>query len=198
MSIISVGMDIVIMLLLAATIFYAIKLSKHLDTFRSNRADMEHLIRELSSQITRAQEGISVLDELSSSRGDELRTSINRAHAISDELQLITETGNSLATRLENLAARSRAATEDEVKSHTQKMIHPKYEDTLKRSEMDDVIKSETAPAKKTPFFAIRDPDYDEESNVPPLFDENNNGEFLSQAERELAQALERRTPKRK
>jgi biopolymer transport protein ExbB/TolQ len=81
---ISIVFDIVITCLLATTIFFAIKLSRHLDSFRSNRASMKNLIRELSGQITRAQEGISVLDELSANRGDELRASISKASELSD------------------------------------------------------------------------------------------------------------------
>jgi DNA repair exonuclease SbcCD ATPase subunit len=197
---ISFGFDIVITCLLAATIFFAVKLSRHLDSFRSNRADMENLIRELSNQITRAQEGISVLDELSASRGDELRSTITKAQALSDELQLMTESADSLASRLETLAVRNREIV-TEMDQKTLDRVYPvgkpfssepaptltatrtpKYEETLTKAKAEKTSDS---------IFSIRDPDYEDDLD-------NVQDDFSSQAERDLAEALKRRGPKGK
>ncbi|HAJ90309.1 MAG TPA: hypothetical protein DCM27_04755 [Rhodospirillaceae bacterium] len=199
----SFAFDILITCLLAATIFFAVKLSRHLDSFRSNRANMENLIRELSSQITRAQEGISVLDELSSNRGDELRRSITKAQALSDELQLMTESANSLAEKLENMAIRNRTLI-DEMDDKALGLIYPgaktsapspvppltavktpRYEETLTKAKAEKVAEA---------FFAIRDPDFEADDDESDNFD----GEFSSQAERDLAEALKRRNPQGK
>lgn len=201
----SFAFDILITGLLAATIFFAVKLSRHLDSFRSNRANMESLIRELSNQITRAQEGISVLDELSSNRGDELRRSITKAQALSDELQLMTESANSLAEKLENMAVRNRAII-DEMDDKALGLVYPgakqtfsqpvapltavktpKYEETLTKAKAEKVAEA---------FFAIRDPDFESEEDDTDSA-ESDDG-FLSQAERDLAEALKRRTPQGK
>lgn len=202
---ISFGFDILITCLLAATIYFAIKLSRHLDSFRSNRSDMENLIRELSTQITRAQEGISVLDELSAARGDELRAIVSKAHALTDELQLMTESGNSLASRLETMAVRNRAIV-DEMDQKALGFVYPgaeggtdrsasasapltatrtpKYSETLTKAKAEKPVDS---------MFSIRDPDFeDEESDAIP------DDGFSSQAERDLAEALKRRAPKGK
>ena len=143
---ISFGFDILITVLLAATIYFAIKLSRHLDIFRSNRADMENLIRELSMQITRAQEGISVLDELSAARGDELRSSIAKARGMIDELQLMTESADSLAQRLETMAIRNREIIE-EMDEKALGLVYPSTKQTH-------------APA--SPLTATRTPKYEE------------------------------------
>lgn len=199
----SFAFDILITCLLAATIFFAVKLSRHLDSFRSNRANMENLIRELSSQITRAQEGISVLDELSSNRGDELRRSITKAQALSDELQLMTESANSLAEKLENMAIRNRTLI-DEMDDKALGLVYPgaktsapspvppltavktpRYEETLTKAKAEKVAEA---------FFAIRDPDFEADDDESDNFD----GEFSSQAERDLAEALKRRNPQGK
>lgn len=201
----SFAFDILITCLLGATIFFAVKLSRHLDSFRSNRSNMENLIRELSNQITRAQEGISVLDELSSNRGDELRRSIAKAQALSDELQLMTESANSLAERLENMAVRNRAII-DEMDDKALGLVYPgvkqsapqavapltaiktpKYEETLTKAKAEKVADS---------FFAIRDPDF-EKDDVDHDQDDTQDS-FTSQAERDLAEALKRRTPQGK
>lgn len=197
----SLVFDILITCLLGATIFFAVKLSRHLDSFRSNRSTMEGLIRELSGQITRAQEGITVLDELSANRGDELRKSIAKAQGLSDELQLMTESGNSLAERLEAMAVRNRAII-DEMDDKALGLVYPgakqsapsapamvavktpKYEETLTKAKAEKPAES---------FFAIRDPDFEKDDD-----DIDFNDGFASQAERELAEALRRRTPKGK
>ncbi len=198
--------DVLITCLLAATIFFAVKLSRHLDSFRSNRSNMENLIRELSNQITRAQEGISVLDELSSNRGDELRRSIAKAQGLSDELQIMTESANSLAERLENMAVRNRAII-DEMDDKALGLVYPaskqnssqpvapltavktpKYEETLTKAKAEKVAEA---------FFAIRDPDFesDEEDSDGSESHNGSSSPYSSQAERDLAEALKRRPP---
>lgn len=210
MTEISLAFDIIVTILLAVMIFYAIRLSRHLDGFRANRADMEQLIRELSNQIIRAQEGITALDDLASNKGDELRKYIGRAQELSDELQLITGSADSLAGRLETLATRNRAIV-DEMEHTAVDLVYPgqqkmtpkaaelraspslsspsakaaKFEDTLPRKEK----KSEPESGG---FFSIRDPDFeaDEEKG------NDSDDEFMSQAERDLADALRRHAKK--
>ena len=113
MSGLMLGFDLIIIIMLAATIFFAVRLNRHLSIFRSNRSEMERLIRELSTQITRAQEGISVLDDMSNTKGDELRRMIAKAQTLSDELSLMTGAGDSLAARLEKLAVKNREIADD-------------------------------------------------------------------------------------
>lgn len=201
----SFAFDILITCLLAATIFYAVKLSRHLDSFRANRSNMEGLIRELSNQITRAQEGISVLDELSSNRGDELRRSITKAQSLSDELQLMTESANSLAEKLENMAVRNRAIV-DEMDDKAMGLVYPgskqtssipagplvavktpKYEETLTKAKAEKVAEA---------YFAIRDPDFEAGDDDQNIF--GSDDDYSSQAERDLAEALKRRAPQDK
>ncbi|MEK7802573.1 MAG: DUF6468 domain-containing protein [Pseudomonadota bacterium] len=206
MTELSLGFDIVIMALLVATIYYAIKLSRHLDSFRSNRSDMEQLIRELSKQITRAQEGITVLDDLASTKGDELRKYIARAQGLSDELQIITGSADALAERLEQLGTRNRSIVdtmertavdlvypggakkseiEPDINSNLKAVRPARYEDTLAKAEKK---KEDNGGA----FFSIRDADFDEDDADSMDSDDG----LLSQAERDLADALKRRGQK--
>lgn len=201
MSGLMLGLDIVIIVMLGATIFYAVRLGKHLSIFRANRSEMERLIRELSSQITRAQEGITTLDDISSTQGEHLRQMVAKAQGLCDELEIMTESGNSLAERLEKLASKNRAIADDlgqsalstvypgqkfeSQKSERQaerQAEKPRFEDSLPRASKERVIPS------LEPSFAIRDPDYEEEGS-----DDN---EFMSKAERDLASALKNRNRK--
>jgi hypothetical protein len=187
-------LDVLIILLLGVTIFYAFRLSRHLETFRSNRSEMERLIRELSTQITRAQEGISTLEETAGETGTELRNLVMRGKELSDELQLMTEAGNSLATRLESLATRNREIA-DEIGQGTLNMVYPGGKaPPAKPVEWPSPEKRGAAPKTSDADspFAIRDPDFGAEGNGGEGDDASG---FGSQAERDLAAALRRHKP---
>ncbi|HPQ50835.1 MAG: hypothetical protein H6864_01760 [Micavibrio sp.] len=202
MSGLMLGFDLIIIIMLAATIFFAVRLNRHLSIFRSNRSEMERLIRELSTQITRAQEGISVLDDMSNTKGDELRRMIAKAQTLSDELSLMTGAGDSLAARLEKLAVKNREIADD-MGQNMVNTVYPgqklsqqassksRYEETLPRGDKQKII-----PSLETSPFSIRDPDYDEgATGVDDLDDAD---PFLSKAERDLASALKNRGSNRK
>ena len=180
----SLMMDILIVVLLAATIFYAVKLSRHLDVFRSNRADMERLIRDLSTQITRAQEGITTLDDAARSANGDLRKMVDRATGLSDELQIIIDSGDRLAERLEALATKNREIS-DEMSQTSVNLVYPGGKaPVLSASRHMDVPARDTSSS----LFAIRDPDFDAGDDA-----ENDDTEYGSESERQLAAALRRK-----
>lgn len=198
MSGLMLGFDLVIIVMLGATIFYAVRLSKHLSIFRSNRSEMERLIRELSMQITRAQEGISTLDEISTTTGEDLRKMVAKAQGLCDELSLMTEAGDSLAERLEKLATKNREIADD-IGQNVVSSVYPgqkasspsasRYEETLPKADKQRIVPT------LEPSFAIRDPDYDgDESGFDDMDD---SGSFLSKAEKDLAAALRGRGSKK-
>ncbi len=190
----TLAMDILIVVLLAATIFYAVRLSKHLDAFRSNRSDMERLIRDLSMQITRAQEGISTLDELAKESSDELRALVAKSTGLSDELQLITESGDNLAERLEKLATKNRELV-DQIDAKALDLVYPGGRPEAKP--LSARRNEEMAPPSR--LFAIRDPDFS--ADDAEMDDDIDDGEdaadddvsYQSKSERDLAAALRRR-----
>ena len=205
----SLVLDIVILVLLGATIFYAIRLSRHLDAFRSNRSDMERLIRELSSQITRAQEGVSALDEAAKESGDQLRSLVAKGQGLADELALMTEAGNSLASRLEGLATRNRSLV-DELGQNVAHTVYPGTrsspslsaskpswaEPREPRETREALPEPRESAAPKNSLFTIRDPDFetDDEDKSSSLPDDNGlETQLETQAERDLANAMRRR-----
>lgn len=183
----SLVMDIVIILLLGATIFYALRLSKHLDAFRSNRADMERLIRDLSSQITRAQEGITTLDDVAKESSDELRKLVDKATGLADELQIMVESGDSLAQRLEILATRNREIS-DQMNERAVNLVYPGGKPPVLTAEKKPEPGGMSAAPKS--MFAIRDPDFSDEAD--DNIDDEDDG-LLSKSERQLAAALRRK-----
>lgn len=201
-SVMALVLDIVVIVMLGVTIFYALRLSRHLDTFRSNRSDMEKLIRDLSTQITRAQEGISTLDEISKDRGDELRRLVAKAQGLSDELQLMTESGNSLAGRLEGLATKNRTIV-DELSDATINRVYPGGKPSVVPYQPEErkAVRTPlgTSPSSASSPFTIRDPDFESYEKKPSLEERGSFEEsgFSSQAERDLADALKKWTPQK-
>lgn len=101
-------LDGLILVFLCVTIFYAARLSMFLKTFREGRAGMQVLIRDLTTTIAKAEVSIATTKRQMSDAEQELRTVINEAKFLSDELRYMNEGGDNLANRLEKLADRNR------------------------------------------------------------------------------------------
>ena len=178
--ILSFVLNIVIIVLLGATIYYAIKLSRSLNDFRTYREDFEKLLDELTRNISDAQRAIHMLKTTSGDSGKQLHDVSLKSRALANELQIMNELGERLAQRLEALTD----------KNKTSKPRSP---------EPAPVDYSE--PARKTQFgtndgpsFAIQDREFGAEDDASFVEDEEvftDIPEHLqSQAERELYNAL--------
>jgi hypothetical protein len=97
-------LDGTILVLLAATVVLAARLSLQLKDFRESRKSMEGLVKDLATHVDKAQRAIEGLKEGVKDAGRELQNRISAAQALADELQIMTESGNKLAGRLEQLA----------------------------------------------------------------------------------------------
>jgi hypothetical protein len=167
-------LDIVMVCLLSGTIYFAWRLSEGLARFRNNRADMDRLVRELNMAVERAQGAIISLRETADSSGQDLHRVMRQATELSDELQLMTESANALAGRLEHFATKVNAG--------------PAPEPAPARASVTP-IRSEPGPS---PMFAIRDPEFD--GSVTPDHASWELDDLASEAERDLARALSGRS----
>ena len=176
-------MDVMVMALLGATIFYAMRLSRQLKLFRESRQGIEALMKDLSGQIDRAEAAVEGLRAGAEKTGRNLQDKMNEARALRDELDVMTESGDSLAKRLEKVSERSSSAS--------QSSAVPKRE-------------TRKAAPKPSPFsFAIRDPEFEagdgsdgvDESGLlaDDYEEEQQETAGLSRAEQELYAALKKR-----
>lgn len=108
MSLIGFVLNGVLLVLLAATIYFAVKLSLSLGAFRNSRGELAALISELSRTIDQAQIAIAGLRESAREGGRELQEKIDQAQALGDELDVMASSGEKLARRLEGVMARAR------------------------------------------------------------------------------------------
>lgn len=175
-------LDMLLLLFLATAIFFGWRLSLSLNVFRKSRKDLDRLMQDLSRNIEKAELSIASLKSATRDAARDLQGSVNEARALSAELQLMTQSGDNLASRLERTVERTRDPKDRGVQKPMPAMRAP------------------AVPEQKKPVpqpqssFAIRDPDYDmgHDEPEPAMAEENSGGGFQTKAERELYAALQR------
>ncbi len=215
-ELIALLLDIVILVFLGATIFYVMRLSKNLNTFKAHRREFDNVITSLLSSIDQAERSVQTLKQVSAQEAGDLGELIRQSKAMSEELRIINEAGEGMAKRLEKLAEKNRIAVQashPSAQSFSRKVsripTHRIQEDPVHDSRKQDytstlknVEKSEED--MEMPSFMIQDRDIADldtlESHLDSsvsndAFDDDNNNDVMpkdlqSQAERELFDAL--------
>lgn len=216
---IGVILDILIVILLGATIFYAARLSIHLKTFRDARSDMDDLLDDLSEAVIRAENAIKGMNNSAQQSGQKLQDVINEAKFLADELRFMNESGDNLASRLEKLAERNRELVD--LLEQAGGVGHPVQEPFHKKVRTQPVSQGVVRPQPKAAkpvndAFAIQDRDYEEDFMDDDFDDQESILELKmmlepedqkpsaspsylkSQAERDLYEALRRKTAQRR
>ncbi len=190
-------MDISILVLLAATVFLAFRLTMSLKNFKESRTEMEGLVTRLTGNIDKAERAIGGMQNAARTAGKELDEIISEAKALSDELKFMSQSGDSLANRLEKLADRNRELVE--------KIEAGGGVTRASSSQNSSRIGSEELNLKEVlggGGFSIQDREFQELDDDAELeaefaeFTSQEGGNFQSQAERELYEALQ--NPNRK
>ena len=175
-QILGLVLDIAVLIALGFTIFYCLKLSRSMNNFRQHRQEMAALINDLSKNIDEALRAIDGLKIAGDRSGRDLQKIINESKSVARELQDVNEAGNSLASRLENLAGKSRIASQS-------------FDN--KKEYMDEPSAPPASPRNtvaQKPAFYIQDRDHG--SADDEAVNDDDDTENMSQAEKELAAAL--------
>ena len=178
---IKIVLDLIILAGLGGFIYYALQLSRALNAFRAHRNEFDNVMRNLAKHIDDAQIAVNELKETSQESGDNLHKLVRDAQFLADELQLMNEAGNSLASRLENLAERGRRNLEMDEED-----LGANVSSISKRRKIE--------PENVDDGFAIHDPDFDDEGGFNPMAmdDDPEMQKLSSAAERELYQAMKK------
>jgi hypothetical protein len=97
---ISLFLDVVVALLLVATIVYAAMLNRRLSGLRSNKAELEALIHSFGEACARAEAGVKTL-RTATDEATRLQAYLDRSQALRDDLSFLLDRGSNLADRLE-------------------------------------------------------------------------------------------------
>lgn len=98
-------LDLVMIVLLIATIIYAVILNRKLAAFRRSREDMQNFLSAFNAANERAETSIRALKEMAEQSGEKLREDIEKAGALNEDLAFMVDRGESIANRLEKAAS---------------------------------------------------------------------------------------------
>ncbi|RAU21268.1 hypothetical protein CU669_13920 [Paramagnetospirillum kuznetsovii] len=97
-----VALDIVVSLLLIATIGYAVMLNSRLSALRKNRDDLAKTIINFNEATVRAESSIPKLRKAAEDAGHALQERVEKAQSLRDDLAFMIERADTMANRLEN------------------------------------------------------------------------------------------------
>ncbi len=96
-------LDAVLVLLLAATLFHALRLERALGVLKRDRAVLEDLVTSFNASARQAEAGIDQLRAAADGAGRQMARQIDTVTRLKDDLVFLLERGESLADRLDSL-----------------------------------------------------------------------------------------------
>jgi hypothetical protein len=106
-------LEIVLVVLLAATLFQAVKLERALGVLKRDRASLESLVLHFNASTRQAESGIQRLHAAVDGAGRDIDDQLTRTVSLKDELTFLTERGDRLADRLDTLVRAARPLVQD-------------------------------------------------------------------------------------
>ncbi len=106
----TLALDLLMVILLVATIVYAIILNRQIVRLRESRGEMIELVKGLNEAMTKAEASVRGLKRTAGETGESLQRTIDKAAGLRDELQFMIEAANTLADRLSGQTDAARAA----------------------------------------------------------------------------------------
>jgi hypothetical protein len=96
-------LEIALIVLLAATLFHALRLEKALGVLKRDRAALEELVSGFNGSTQRAEQGIERLRSAADGAGRQIARQIEAATGLKDDLVFLAERGERLADRIDAL-----------------------------------------------------------------------------------------------
>ena len=95
------ALEVVLVLLLSATLFHAVRLERAIMTLRRDRATLERLIAGFDESTRQAEDGAERLRAAAEISGKQITRQVERANGLKDDLVFLAERGERLADLLE-------------------------------------------------------------------------------------------------
>ncbi|HTH17885.1 MAG TPA: DUF6468 domain-containing protein [Magnetospirillum sp.] len=95
-------LDLLVSVLLIATIGYAVMLNQRLTQLRKNRDDLAKIIVSFNEATVRAESSIPKLRKAADDAGHALQERVEKAQSLRDDLAFMIERADTMANRLEN------------------------------------------------------------------------------------------------
>ena len=95
------ALDAVLICLLVATLFYALRLERALGVLKQDRGALETLVNTFDAATHQAEQGVERLRGSAESTGQQLSRQIDKAGGLRDDLAFLTERAERAADRIE-------------------------------------------------------------------------------------------------
>jgi hypothetical protein len=106
-------LELVLIVLLGATLFQAVRLERALGVLKRDRASLESLVVGFNASTHQAESGIQRLRSAVDGAGRQIDAQLSKSVALKDDLVFLTERGDRLADRLETLVRVARPLAQD-------------------------------------------------------------------------------------
>jgi len=106
-------LELILVGLLAATLFHAIRLERALGALKRDRASLEELVTGFNTSTRQAEAGIERLRAAADGAGRQLARQVEAALALRDDMALLIQRGERLADRLDGQVRAARPLTAD-------------------------------------------------------------------------------------
>ncbi|WP_135079394.1 DUF6468 domain-containing protein [Terasakiella sp. SH-1] len=160
-------LDMLIAVLLIATIAYAVMLNRRLSDLRKDQSELEKLANQFEDATLRAEESIHKLTGSADQMKRDVQDTLRKAESLRDDLNFLIDRAGSSADKLEETVRNKRPEKRPEAPAYSGK----KVKDTVTPSEP----KPAAAQASTAPVDVVQDDEFKPKSD----------------AERELLKALE-------
>ncbi len=98
----SLGLDVLLVVLLLVTIIYAVLLSRRLSALRSGKVDLEGFITRMNEASARAEASLAGIRQAATSAKAELDQPVTKAQSLRDELMFLIDRADAAGERLAN------------------------------------------------------------------------------------------------
>ena len=107
------SLEIVLVVLLGATLFQALRLERALGVLKRDRASLEALVGHFNASTHQAESGIQRLRAAAESTGRNIETQLTKSVSLKDDLAFLTERGDRIADRLDGLVRSARPLAQE-------------------------------------------------------------------------------------
>ena len=108
--------EIVLVVLLAATLFHAVRLERALGVLKRDRSVLEELVAGFNASTRQAESGIERLRAAADSSGQQIARQREAARAVQSDLSYLIERGERLADRMDTLVRMARPLAADPIR----------------------------------------------------------------------------------
>ena len=105
-------LEVLLIGLLIATLFHALRLERALGVLRRDRAALEELVAGFNDSTRQAEGGIDRLRSVADGAGRQIARHVDQAKALKSDLVFLTERGEKLADQLDSLVRQARPPVE--------------------------------------------------------------------------------------